>query len=121
MPWPAYNSDVPLYTSDVFSEPTPAAIFDAQRVHPAWDLCSDQVRKLHARNSHIVRGRHLITPVAFVVCWTADGATTTATRDTGGTGQAIRLASADRIRVYNMARPDHRRRLERIASAPLPH
>lgn len=51
-------------------------------------------------------------PAAFVLCWTPDGAERETTRDTGGTGQAIRIAVASGVPVVNMARPGWRERLE---------
>lgn len=78
----------------------------ASQVHPAWGACSDVARKMHTRNVPQVLGKDLRTPSQFVVCWTPDGAETTTTRDTGGTGQAIRLAYLHHVRVYNIARPE---------------
>ena len=59
---------------------------------------------LMARNSFQVLGDDLKTPVDFVICWTKDGCESheTRTRDTGGTGQAIELASRHNIPVYNL-------------------
>lgn len=68
----------------------------AEQYHPRWDLCSEYARKLHARNCMIILGRNLDQPVNFVLCWTKDG------HATGGTGQAIRLASAYDIPIFNL-------------------
>lgn len=68
----------------------------ASRAHPAWDRCSDGARKLHTRNVPQVLGQDLQTPVKFVMCWTVDGGAT------GGTGQAIRIATNERIPVLNL-------------------
>lgn len=54
------------------------------------------------------------SPVDFVLCWTPGvGAESEADRtpDTGGTGQAIALASRWNIPVFNLARPDAGERL----------
>jgi len=48
------------------------------------------------RNAVIMLGINGDNPVDFVVCWTKDG------KDTGGTGQAIRIAKAFDIPVYNL-------------------
>ena len=42
-----------------------------------------------------------------IICWTPDGAETASdtTKDTGGTGQAIRVASYLNIPVFNLQRP----------------
>jgi hypothetical protein len=47
-----------------------------------------------------VLGHDLRSPSRFVVCWTADG------RATGGTGQAIRIAEAYAVPVFNFGRTD---------------
>lgn len=75
---------------------TPEAIALAARFHPRWSLCEPYVRSLHGRNSMIVLGRDLDTPVSFVVCWTNDGT------DIGGTGLAMRIAAKYNIRVINL-------------------
>lgn len=68
-----------------------------------------------ARNGHQVLGATLDQPVSFVLCWTPDGAESEAqrTRDTGGTGQAIALASRHGIPVFNLA---NRGALNRVAA-----
>ena len=68
----------------------------AREFHPAWDRLGDGARKLMARNSAQVLGLDLKSPVQAVVCWTADG------RPTGGTGQALRIAAANNIPIFNM-------------------
>lgn len=80
---------------------TPAAMELSSKYHPNWNACNHYVRKLHGRNSMILLGYDLKTPVDFVICWTPDG------RDTGGTGQAIRIAADYNIDVYNLYHPDH--------------
>lgn len=75
---------------------TPAALELAARFHPAWDRCSDYAKRLHARNGFQVLGTDLVSPSAFVVCWTKDG------KASGGTGQAIRIANHFGIPVFNL-------------------
>lgn len=79
-----------------FFLPTRDAFKIAEKYHPAWDRCNDFARKCHARNVHQVLGLDLMEPVHFLVCWTKDG------RDSGGTGQAIRIARAFSIPVINL-------------------
>lgn len=68
----------------------------ASNFHPAWDRCSPAARKLHTRNVYQVLGADLKTPSRFVVCWTKDG------KASGGTGQALRIAEASRIPIFNL-------------------
>ena len=68
----------------------------ASRYHPAWHRCDDYAKALHARNSPIIAGADLNDTVRMVVCWTADG------KASGGTGQALRIANAYGIPVFNL-------------------
>lgn len=85
----------------------------AKRFHPAWDRCKPFARKLHGRNSYQVLGHNLKTPSSFVICWTQDGAVNHGQRSikTGGTGTAISIASHYKVPVFNLARPDHLKRM----------
>lgn len=71
----------------------------AEKFHPAWDRCSPIAKALHARNGLIMLGPALDSPVNFAVCWTPDG------RASGGTGQALRIAAAYDIPVFNLYDP----------------
>lgn len=74
----------------------PDAFKLAKKYHPGWQYCSDAARKFHARNCYQVFGLHLNQPAEFVLCWTPKGDVV------GGTGQAIRMARACDIPVFNM-------------------
>lgn len=79
---------------------TAAAMEMASEHHPAWERCKPYVRKLHGRNSQIILGPHLDSPVEFVLCWTPDGALS------GGTALGIRIAKHNNINVLNLANHD---------------
>jgi hypothetical protein len=91
----------------------------ASRVHPYWHGLKPWERALHARNSYQILGQRLSLDDAsrFVLCWTPDGATSKTTRNTGGTGQAVRLAARLGVPVQNLKRDDHRRAWERWLDA----
>lgn len=92
--------------------PSEAALALAKELHPAWGRCSGYVRRLHARNGHQVLGPKLDDPVSFVICWTPDGSLDGASREAGGTGQALRVAAKFGVPVVNLARSGHRRAIE---------
>ena len=99
LPWKGFNGNLsPLFY------PSPAALDVAAQYHPAWQRLSEAAKKLMARNSHQILGLDLKTPCDFVVCWTPDGYNQHSQRmpDTGGTGQAIDIAIAHNIPVYNI-------------------
>jgi hypothetical protein len=80
----------------------------AKKHHPKWYSLSDLSKAMHARNTHQLLGATCEEPSAFVVCWTPDGSIGKTTSKTGGTGQAIRIAHAYGIPVFNLQRDDHR-------------
>lgn len=101
LPWRGYNG-APVDDERFITLPATGACVDLTAAfHPAWDKCSDAAKLLHIRNTYIVFGSDLMKPVDMVVCWTADG------KDSGGTGQAIRLASYRSIPVFNLYFESH--------------
>lgn len=83
------------------------------RFHPNWQNLQDFAKDLMARNGQQILGPNLDQPSKFVSCWTPDGCESGKTRSpaTGGTGQAISIASAYGIPVFNLANPDSYRRI----------
>jgi len=90
LPWKGFEgSNSPLIVSDL------EAYLIAERYHPNWINLSAGAKKLQARNSHQVLGQDLRTPSDFIICWTENGS------GAGGTGQAIRIARAYGIPVFD--------------------
>ena len=133
LPWPAFGRGQRAYLAlgprgdglrvAVLGEPRPAAFALAARHHPDWTRLALGDRARHARNVHLLLGPGLDAPAAFVLCWTADGApgarAAPAADAPEGLEPALQLAAARGIPVLNVARPDHRARVERrLADAP---
>ena len=91
----------------LLEHPTAEAIRIAYEVHPAGRRLGQKALPFHARNTHQVLGKLLDDPSDFVLCYTPDGARCEAerTRRTGGTGQAIALASRWGVPVFNLYHP----------------
>lgn len=90
LPWKNFNgSHSPLWGV------SPEALNIASQFHPAWDRCSTAGKKLHGRNVYQVLGQDLKTPSQFIICWTKNGA------GAGGTGQALRIAKAHSIPIFD--------------------
>jgi hypothetical protein len=102
LPWPGFNG------RRVGVTPYGHAYRIAEQYHPNWHNLDRSVRSLHARNVHQILGPHCDDPSGFVVCWTPDGSTGETTSRTGGTGQALRIAKAYGISIFNLQREDHR-------------
>ena len=95
LPWRNFEgSDSNLIVNDV------KAYEIAEKYHPYWHNLKQGAKKLQARNSHQVLGWDLNTPSEFVICWTEKG------KGKGGTGQAIRIATAYNIPVFDAGRFD---------------
>lgn len=103
LPWSGFNG----LTDGALHEPTVAAFQLAEHYHPGWKYLSRGAKSLIARNGHQVLGKNLDDPVSMVVCWTPDGSLDGRGKKSGGTGQALRIASDRGIDVYNLKRPDH--------------
>ena len=105
LPWRTFERTIPVLAGALYVRPTSEAIEIAQRFHPAWGELSEGARLLHARNVHAVLGPECDNPSSFVVCWTANGSLDGSERFTGGTGQALRIATAYAVPVFNLMRP----------------
>lgn len=91
----------------------------AAQTHPssgaAWSKMDDFTRRLLTRNMFQVMGDNLQSPVTMVVCYGEKPQFDQIGRCVdvaGGTGQAVRLAAAENIRVHNIFVPEH---FERVA------
>ena len=67
-----------------------------EKYHPAWNKLTDGAKALHARNSYIILGNDLQTPVSLVICYTKDGT------EIGGTAQGMRMARDYGIPIFNL-------------------
>jgi hypothetical protein len=96
-----------------------AACETVKRFHPAPNRLSQGAFKLMARNAMQIHGRTMAVPVRFVVCWALGSVFDAENRvmnTAGGTGQAVRMAYAAGIRVWNLAVPSHREHIEKKMS-----
>lgn len=94
LPWQGFNNNV----SQLF-QTNPEAIKIAAGIHPSWEACSQEAKKLHARNIHQVLGAQLATPSNFVIYWAE---TSRNGEPKGGTRTAVVLAAQRNIPTYNL-------------------
>ena len=115
LPWKNYNNN----SSHLFNQPYGAGAIAKEAYGERWIHLTPAVKKLMTRNVLQVLGEDLQTPSSFVVCWTEDGCESAEerTRNTGGTGQTIAIASMFNIPVFNLANDDAiERMLDHIAN-----
>jgi hypothetical protein len=126
LPWPGFSASARAQGEGDSvrerSRPSHAAYELSARFHRAWDgpewtQLSTRERSLLARDAHQVLGAGLDSAAACVVCWTPDAGLDGSDPRSEGTGQALRIAEAHRVPVFNLARPEHVlevRKLERM-------
>jgi len=86
---------------------TEEAIQFSLQFHPNPSALKTQgARQLMGRNAYQVLGLDLKTKADFLVCWTPNGADSdsdaSVIRNSGGTGQAMRIAKAYGIKFWNL-------------------
>jgi hypothetical protein len=97
LPWPKFNHHPSLLDLDHVSPQLWKELWNfAKSYHPAWYHVTPRVALLLMRNSQQILGFDLKSPAKFVLCWTHDG------KDSGGTGQAIRVARRNGVPVFNL-------------------
>lgn len=101
IPWDNYQTAAGVRRAgepDVYVGVSEAAMQLAAKHHPAWSACSQGAKKLLARDGYQVLGHSLDKPSKFVLCWCPVKSGV----PQGGTAQAIRVAEAHGIPVFNM-------------------
>lgn len=110
LPWAGFEG----IQDAVLTAPDQDAMEVGEKYHPGWKYLKQGAKKLIARDSYQILGRNLDHPTELVVCWTPDGSLDGHGSKSGGTGQALRIASDYEIPVLNLARGDHRKDVEQI-------
>jgi len=102
LPWYGFNN----HGSNLFVDNDAPLLIAAEVYGRHWNRLSSGSKMLMGRNMLQILGQKLDTPVSFVVCWTPDGCKSKEERNvkTGGTGQAIALASMYDIPIFNLQR-----------------
>jgi len=111
VPWDGFQGNA-IDNMSVFPGVDDHSMSVAEKYHPAWHRVGRAGRKLMARNTYQVLDWDednigLEAKASMLVCWTPDGATGTTTTKTGGTGQAIRIAGAHGVRIFNLQKTSH--------------
>lgn len=110
LPWKGFNHHLSLLHT-----PSVSAYEIAEKYHPRFKYLPPYAKALHARNTHQVLGSIIPhDPISkFVVCWTKDGCEdgTKTTKETGGTGQALRIATAYNVPIFNLKNDDSLKKL----------
>lgn len=118
LPWKGYNGFSGVGHDSVCPQANELAqqVFDQSFGEGSWSRLKHGTKRLLARNSYQVLGKDLKTPSDFVVCWTPDGIEhwEQRTRNSGGTGQTVAVASLHDIPVFNLKNPSSIGKLESL-------
>jgi hypothetical protein len=108
LPWNSYNNHWDGQDGAIVPEIIPAVAAIAEQYHPNWRALTGGAKAMMYRNVTVILGVRLDSHVNMVVCWTKDG------KLVGGTSQAMRIAYAYDIPVYNLALESDITRLAKI-------
>jgi len=108
LPWKNFNKNSSIYNGEDWKYKN-IHLDLAKKHHPNFNELKLSVKKLMIRNSAQIIGKDSSDYTSeFVICYTKDG------KDSGGTGQAIRIAKNMGIPVYNLYHEKDRRLVEKI-------
>lgn len=101
VPWYCFQSSTsPLCRVE------PEAIAFSLQFHPNPGVLNIPARQIMGRNAYQVLGHDLKTKSDFLICYTDNGADSYSTlaviNNCGGTGQAMRIAKAYDIKIFNL-------------------
>lgn len=102
LPWKDFNDKKSKYIIEKMKGKDEAFKI-ASEFHPKWSSLRNSVKNLMGRNSFQILGPDLKTKSDFVVCYCIED------RDgnpSGGTGQALRIAKSNNIKIYNLYRKE---------------
>lgn len=103
LPWKNFRG----ITDGILVEDDSEAQIIAESFHPAWDYLSRGAKQLITRNTfQVLSLKDDVPNSAFVLCWTKDGAEKRTTKESGGTGQSLRIAIAHNIPIFNLKNDD---------------
>lgn len=107
LPWKGFNGRNGGRDEGYITNCPQEAMIITAPFHPNWNRLKDSHKKMMSRNAMQALSESLNRPVKFVMCETPDAANTAAmtSGNTGGTGQAIRIADHYGVKVYNTKNP----------------
>lgn len=83
----------------------------AERIHPAWERCSNGARSLHARNTMQCLGEVLIHPSRFILCY-GESEKKGSVIPKGGTRSCCKLGEEYNVEIFNLYLQEHLKRVE---------
>lgn len=118
LPWNKFNDK----TSDFNKKNAKFSqdVYDlSAKFFPKLSTLKDSVQKIISTDAFILLGENLRDPVKFLVLWTPDGCEVEKNinfKTTGFMAQAIKIACASKIPIFNLHNPDAVQRCKDFAS-----
>lgn len=98
IPWKGFGHESMTTKWDSVQGSNEKAELMAKAIHPAWERCSDGVKKLHTRNVCQILGKNLDDPTDLVLYWCKENQG----EPTGGTATAVNLGKHHGCNRVNM-------------------
>jgi len=108
LPWKGFNERESKFTFN-----PDEAYYVAKLYQPNYESIKDGAKIFLATNVRLIMGQKLNSPTLFLITWSQDGCEHARDRSikTGNVGHVIAIATALRLPIFNLARPDALQRL----------
>lgn len=113
LPWNKFNNNISNVENGITLENHWLSYDITCETHPRAKYLTRTQMKLMERNVTQVYGYGQMDS-ELIICWTKDGAYKKTTSESGGTGQAIRLANESNIPIYNLQNKIHRKKIKKL-------
>lgn len=113
LPWKDFNGKTSPTTFSI-----ERAHHIAKQFHPAYENMKKGIHGILAKNARLIMGNKMMSPATLLITWTPDGAENgrSVNVGTGFSGHAIKIATAARVPVFNLQRPDAESRIRNFVT-----
>lgn len=113
LPWKDFNNKTSTTTYSI-----ERASHIAKMFHPAYENMKKGVQGILAKNARLIMGNKMMSPSTLLVTWTPDGVEDIRSVNVGSgfSGHAVKIASAARVPVFNLAKPDAETRIRNFVA-----
>lgn len=113
LPWKDFNNKTSNTTFSIERAHHIAKLF-----HSAYENMKKGIQGILAKNARLLMGQKMMSPATLLVTWTPDGVEDgrNVTVQSGFSGHSVKIASAARVPVFNLAKPDAESRIRNFVS-----
>lgn len=113
LPWKDFNNKTSATTYSIDRAHHIAKLF-----HSAYENMKKGIQGILAKNARLIMGQKMMSPATLLVTWTPDGVEDArhVTVQSGFSGHPVKIASAARVPVFNLAKPDAEARIRNFVT-----